>query len=301
MNAFLSFLVRGRAQAIAICAICAILPFVSFLSGAIVGLVTLRHGARDGAMVAAGAAALVGAVTLLSAGSAATIVLFLAVSWGLVLLLAEVLRSTRSQGMTLTVAGLLGALAVLAVHLFLPDQARSWRELFDRHFLGPLQESDVLTNPAAIENIGAVFDMLAPVMTGLMVAGILLGLIPTVLLARWWHAQLDNPGGFSQEFRELRLGRTVAKVVIVVALVALFARGTVGHIGFELLWIGVALYLFQGLAVGHALVAKFGASAGWLVALYALLFLMPQLAIVLLATIGFTDEWVDVRRRYGSA
>ena len=47
------------------------------------------------------------------------------------------------------------------------------------------------------------------------------GLMLTLVLARWWHAVLDNPGGFGREFRALRVGRTPLVVSAAVAAQAI--------------------------------------------------------------------------------
>ena len=57
-------------------------------------------------------------------------------------------------------------------------------------------------------------------------------------------------------------------------------------------------YLFAGLAVIHALVAQAGRGRGWLMAIYVLLAILPQSAL-LLAGGGLLDTWIDFRRRFG--
>ena len=62
------------------------------------------------------------------------------------------------------------------------------------------------------------------------------------------------------------------------------------------------LLLLQGLAVVHAVVARSGASVGWLVAVYVMLALpvvMAQTALVL-AVAGLVDNWMNFRTFFGS-
>ena len=61
-----------------------------------------------------------------------------------------------------------------------------------------------------------------------------------------------------------------------------------------------AMVLFlQGLAVVHGMLAKTGSGSVWLVVLYLLLiFFMPQ-AVMVLATVGLMDVWIDFRARVG--
>ena len=68
----------------------------------------------------------------------------------------------------------------------------------------------------------------------------------------------------------------------------------------ELFNLVVALYVVQGIAVAHALVKYRQASSGWLVGLYVLVVLLPPLAMIFLSVTGFSDTWLDYRRRYGA-
>jgi uncharacterized protein YybS (DUF2232 family) len=61
------------------------------------------------------------------------------------------------------------------------------------------------------------------------------------------------------------------------------------------------VYLFQGLAVVHAVNASLGLKAGWLIVIYVLLALVPQQAIAVLGLLGYMDAWFDVRERMPSS
>jgi uncharacterized protein YybS (DUF2232 family) len=67
----------------------------------------------------------------------------------------------------------------------------------------------------------------------------------------------------------------------------------------DLLVVMVMLFMIQGLAVSHYLVARAGANAGWLVALYVMVILLPQAALTL-AIAGFTDNRFDFRTIFGN-
>ena len=56
------------------------------------------------------------------------------------------------------------------------------------------------------------------------------------------------------------------------------------------------LYLNQGLAVLHAVIAGKQLNAVWLYLVYILMFFIPHI-VVLLAMAGLADTWIDFRRR----
>lgn len=271
---------------------------MSYVSGAVIALATLRHGAREGGLVIAGSGLLAGALTLLVVGSVYPVVVFLALTWVPVWMLALVLRATADQGMVLLVAGALGAIALGAVHLMLTDPAAWWDALLQGFVDDALQGAGpTLASGAGKEQLSALIDNLAPIMTGLVVAGTVLGLVLTLFLARWWHALVDNPGGFGREFRSLTLDRRFAPLALAIVLATLMANSLTGGLAGEAAFIIVVLYMLQGLAVVHSVVNTRGASNGWLVGLYLLLFLLPPQVMLLLALTGFTDVWMNLRAR----
>jgi uncharacterized protein YybS (DUF2232 family) len=68
----------------------------------------------------------------------------------------------------------------------------------------------------------------------------------------------------------------------------------------ELIMVAIAIFMFQGLSVAHSLVKQRGMGSGWLIALYALMFILLIQMIVLLATIGLIDNFVDFRQKQAS-
>lgn len=303
MRSLVLYVLRGRTQAITVAAACAALSLLvlpmSYVSGAVIALATLRHGAREGGLVIAGAGVLAGALTLLVMGSAYPVVVYLAFTWVPVWMLAMVLRATANQGSVVLVAAALGAIALGAVHLILPDPAMWWEGLLQRFIDEAVQGASTLSDGTGKEQLDALIHSWAPVMTGLVVAGTVLGLILALFLARWWHALVDNPGGFGREFRALTIDRRFAPVALVIVLAALTVNSLTGGFAGEFALIVVVLYMLQGLAVVHSIVNTRDASTGWLVGLYLLLFLLPRQVMVLLALTGFTDVWINLRARAG--
>jgi hypothetical protein len=276
-----------------------LLPPFGFVAAGMVGLVTLKYGAADGALILAASVAVSSAVTLLVFQSADAPLLF-AVSMGLpMLLLATVLRITASQGAALACAGLLGGSVIAAVHLLTANPVAWWRGVLEIFLVDRMRRGDA-PDPATVESLREMAEKLAPLMSGAP-TGIAVGTMVLLFLARWGHAVLDNPGGFGKEFRALRLDRRIAFAAILLGLGAVFLRGFASGLLPELFNLVVALYVIQGIAVAHALAQHRRASSGWLVAMYILVVLMPPLAMILLSVTGFSDTWLDYRTRYGAS
>ena len=60
-----------------------------------------------------------------------------------------------------------------------------------------------------------------------------------LLIGRWWHAILDNPGGFAREFQGLRLDRRISIVTVALVLLVAYAGDMISNFGLEIL--GVAM------------------------------------------------------------
>jgi hypothetical protein len=286
---------RARFQAIIVAALSLLFPPFGFVCGGIIGLATLRHGLAEGALVAGVAMSLAGVAGWLVLDTTIPVAAFAVMTALPVLLLATTLRVTRSLATAITVAGLLGVIAIIGLHLAVDDPLAWWRGwLYEILIEQPRDETSAI-NAEITGELETLVDALVPMMSALP-AGAVFGAILTLLLARWWHAVLDNPGGFGNEFRSLRFDRRFAIVALVVACTVVFAGQMIG-ISSEFLQIIFVLYLFQGLAIVHAMVAIRGASTGWLVALYIFLLLIPAIMINLLVITGFVDTWFDFRAR----
>jgi uncharacterized protein YybS (DUF2232 family) len=134
-------------------------------------------------------------------------------------------------------------------------------------------------------------------MTGIAAAGMSLNALMCLYLARAWQAQLFNPGGFREEFHALRLGQGLAMLSLVFIALSLLPLGVVSHMAGEIVIVILSLYVLQGLALLHAIVAQRKLHIAWLVVLYlVMLFVLPQL-MVLVAMMGLVDTWADFRRR----
>lgn len=115
-----------------------------------------------------------------------------------------------------------------------------------------------------------------------------------LLLGRYWHSMLDNPGAFGREFTALRVGLFPGGIALLLILGALSGAG-------EIAWELAALMLFgvfwQGLACVHAsLVARKVGRIVWIV-FYGLLTVFALQVAVVLVLIGLLDNVFNFRAR----
>lgn len=296
MRALLEYLMKGRARVIVAAAIALIVPPFSVVAGGLVGLSTLRYGLAQGAIVLGGSVLLAAAVTYLALGTVVPIGVYVVCTGLPVLGLGAVLRSTSSQGLTLAAAALAGGALVLGIHVLSADPVAWWQGVLEQVVIGWLHGGGTQLDPRTLDALRELFAKLAPLMISLP-AGTVGAAMGVVLLARWWHATLDNPGGFGEEFRALRLDRRLAGPTLAIGVLAFAASQALGGLWPALLEVLLVVYAIQGVAISHALVKIREASSGWLVGIYLMLVLMPPAATTALAIVGLSDTALDFRAR----
>ncbi len=294
MQALAAYLMRGRAQAALVAATTAILsllaPLVGLISAGVIALVSLRLGAREGLVVSGLAGLISGLFAFATLGNPLASLGFLFALWLPVWLLSLVLRTLRSLSFTVQFGGFLGLLLFAAMQLLLEDPVRYWSEILE-----PLRDS--LVQSAILKESGSR-DLVAEVarwMTSAFATAFYFQMLLALFLGRWWHASLDHPGGFGEEFRSLRLYTGVGFLGL--GLLALLALGVGNRWAAEGLLLLTPLFFLQGLAVIHALVHNLKASKAWLVGLYGFLLLGAPQGEILLAGIGLGDIWMDLRSK----
>ncbi len=298
-----SFIMRRPLNAVLVASVFAVLSIVippfSLLSGAAVSLVVLRLGIGMGIKVMLGAGLVVAIIAFVGTGGTASaiagfVLMAMAVTWLPLLLLSWVLYETRSLSITMIVAAILAMVAVVVMYLLVGDTSLWWRQALDKTFAMTAAGTNLPLSP---EDLGRALDALSQVMTGLLGATVLLSLIGSVFLARWWQSLLYNRGGFRGEFLALRLDYRLSIIVLLVLSLMLITNGIWGQLAGDLLIVLLALYMLVGLALVHSLVALTGAHVAILFALYLLLaFLLPQM-MIFLAAAGYIDSWLDLRIR----
>jgi hypothetical protein len=299
MKALASFVMRGSAQSTMVTTVLAMLsiliPFISILSSASVGLVTLRQGSLAGIKVILLSTLACAALMSLTFGNPLPALGFVLVLWMPVVLLGWLLRLSRSLDLS-TQAGLaFGILAILVQYISMGDPATFWRE-----YMGPMAqrfvEAGLFDQAQSVE----VVEQLSSMMCGLVAVGFLLQLLFSLYVARWWQAMLYNPGGFATEYHQLRMHRLVGVAGAVAMLLTLLPERAypafIGCLG--ALFLG--LVFLQGMAVVHGLLKGKKSAQLWLVMTYLMLIVfLPQMVLTLVCT-GLLDIWIDFRTRFKS-
>nr|WP_246395224.1 hypothetical protein [Microbulbifer rhizosphaerae] len=251
---------------------------IPLISPAALALVSLRRGGSDGLMVLAWAllpviaASLGGYMSPLMTGLAASH--FAAVFCG-----AMLLRGTRSWG-----AALVGVTAVAAVGILLTAH-------FSGGLLQSLLEAAEASGGGQAEQLRQVFGS-EPLATGYLSWVSAITVTLALVLGRWWQALLYNPGGFRQEFHQLRMPLPLAAAGMLLWVFGLVSEGLV-------FWGAVVAFpmVVAGIGLIHWLVARRGWGRGPLVALYVMLVIAALPLAGFLCGLALIDSWIDIRGR----
>ena len=280
MRALAELIMRGRALACGVAVFGSLLPLIS---PATIGLVTLRKDSSEGLIVALWA--LLPWLALYLTGSMSPL-LTLAPSAALVVIVvaANVLRTTVSWQWTLIGVGLCSAVAVSIVGIVasadIDQVVAEVAELV----------AQISAQAGVSEELSLVPDR--TFVLGLLAWMIALTVVFGLLVARWWQALLFNPGGFREEFHGFRLERRVAIILfaIVVAGVMLPREYTPW---IELLSLPL---LIAGVALVHSSVKIMDFGGHWLGLMYFGLFFIGPTGTVLVG-LGLVDSILNLRSR----
>jgi len=291
-----SFIMAGRIQAaifvIVSTLISLLLPPLIVFSNAAIALITLRKGWQEGiifTLLATFTLVLISVFVNQGAGSGVIAGL---INWLPIVLIASALAMTQSWGKTLQLILALSSIGVLLFHLVNPDASAFWKPFLEQ--MKPMLQNMQQANQVSEGDLDTTLTNLASWMTGTFAAAIALISIISLIIARSWQARLYNPSGFGEEFREVRIGKQ-ASIAMVIAIAIAVLTGN--QMIIEIIMIGVAVFMFQGLSLAHGLVKQRGMNTRWLIGLYVLMFFLLIQMIVLLATFGIIDNFADFRKK----
>ena len=280
MRALAEFIMRGRAQACAVAFLGNLFPLIS---PATVGLVLLRKGSQEGMVVLLWAALPLIASYFFGQGSS-----LLAVISGFSLLLtlaaATVLSATRSWQWTILTSMSTATVVTLVIGLLLGVEIDL---LIDR--LNALFAEVAAQQSSQIESVAAS----RPLVLGASALMLALSTVVCLFVARWWQAMLYNPGGFGEEFRQLRLDMRVAGLLIGVFVLVLYLP-TEYRFWAELMLVPL---LLAGLSLMHYAVNVAALGSSWLVFMYIGLVVSGPVIGGLLVGLGLADSLLNLRLR----
>jgi len=266
------------------------LPLVNLLSSAMVGLVAVMQGGRTALEDSVLAAVLLALLLAVSGAQWLAPALTAGLVWSAV---AAAGGLTGRYGSLTPAVQLLLALvlaALLVISLLWGDAGQLWRPFLEE----VLRQLAAAGTPLDEVPVAA----LAALMSGFVAAGVLTGLVLSLLLGCWLAASAGGPAP-GRMFQELSLGRVLAGVGVLAGAGAALGLGLAAH----WLLVLVAGFVFQGLAVIHWTARERRWPSLWPLGLYGPLLLVAPLAAVILgalASVGFLDNWYPLRRRSGT-
>jgi succinate dehydrogenase hydrophobic anchor subunit len=134
--------------------------------------------------------------------------------------------------------------------------------------------------------------LMLPILAGLTGAVHAVLTLASLILARAWQARLFNPGGFREEFHQLRLKPWMA----VSLLLLVFVAPQFGDMA-VVAPVSTVPLLLAGLALIHGIVGIKQLSLAWLIAMYVALLFASQAAVPLIMLLAFIDSLFDFRSR----
>ncbi len=284
MRALAEYAMRGYPQAALAVVLTTALPFLFWIGAALVALVTLRRGWRDGILV--GVWALAPALAWFLGLNDSSPLLVVVSTW----ILAVVLRQAGSWNAVLIGSVGLGIAGVLFI--------QTWQAELFQEVLAVLRE--VFANVQSRMEAGRAAELdriLEPLLKGSWGMVQALTVLSCLMLARWWQSQLFVPGGFRREMHALRLPAWLAALMMLMILGGpSLAPSLVG-------WMPVLSvpFLVAGVALVHGLVGIRELGSHWLFMFYVVFVLVGQFMAPVLMVMALLDSWMDFRGRLRSS
>jgi hypothetical protein len=284
------FLLAKEQNAIVVAFIAALLPMfyipTGFIAVIIVALVTLQRGAKAGFWVLSWVA--LPTIAMLALRRLGLFDLLIA-RCVLIWFFAAMIHHYRTWNALLSAVTFTGVIAVVALHFFVPTLEQWWTvqlTAYMQHFLSESRWHFQVT-PAEFAA------SLAPMATGLIVFFIACTLFIEVLIARYWQTLIFRPGTFGEEFTQIRAGRLVAMLPLVVVLLILAKV----NLAIDMAPLAIFPLFIAGLSLFHYWARQKKQLIFLLVLIYAGLFVLPALVVAIVALIAFIDTWVHFRKR----
>jgi len=304
LRRFTDFVLRGRLQAMASAFLIAFIPVLGMVSILIAGLVTLRKGAYEGALVLL-AATLPYLLGFLVSGTAISeqepltqiIIWVFVVSNVLTWFFAIVLRKFNNWSFTLELAALLGVLIIGIVHIIYPDIQQWWAVQLNAYFAKTAEVVGKIKGEAAVAGLERQAQAVAAAKyfaTGLIAVSILFNVLLQLLIARWWQAAMFNPGGLRKELLQIRLGHVTALVFAVEIILSY----TGNDFALDTLPVLYGAFFAAGLSLIHYLAQLAKNALLWLVLFYGVVVWLFPLSIILVGILGLIDTGFDFRKRF---
>lgn len=280
MRSIAEFIMRGRVQAALAVAIM-VLPGLFWLGAAAASLVLLRKGINQALPIA-----VIGLVIgLISWYFDKPIPFFVFVS---TLVLAHVLRMTVSWVYVLIVSVLLSVCCYWIFYFYPTQLMVMMTASFAQHFPNILQETYQITAEQSIEMVKLTAPIFVPLVYTI---GVQYLSIVSLILGRYWQALLYNPGGFRNEFYQLRIPIGIMTALVIGMLIVPSLMDS-----FVVLTSTCSVPLaLAGLSLVHSTLAKAGMKMG-IVMFYILLIIAFYVFYPLLIILAIIDSFLNLRK-----
>jgi len=117
--------------------------------------------------------------------------------------------------------------------------------------------------------------------------------VASVFLARSWQSRLFNPGGWQEEFHQMRLS---PRFIIGIALIVMIAPSLNIEPALVMMIAAIPL-LVCGLALVHGVIGKKKLGGQWVFGLYVSAFILFPTVLILLVMLALLDSLVNFRSR----
>jgi hypothetical protein len=282
MKGLASFAMTGRYRALVLAIASSGSLLFAWVGAAVVALVTLRKGGKDGFWLLLWASLPALVITRIT-GDSSVLVLLLGTA-----LLAQALRASASLVLAALLSSVVAVLTGLGLLAFGQVLLTELSELFVQFFAALERQ----TLEAGGESLGLTPPTLGQLAGMMGTANGLLSFL-CLALARYWQAALYNPGGFGSEFRDLRLPPPIVWGLALMALAT-------ASLGLAYRSWGAAMLLpltVAGFALLHARAHYRGQGSFWISGVYIawVVFDAAKLGLVALvladALMNFRGRW----------
>jgi hypothetical protein len=280
LKALAEFILRGRLQALIVALIGSFFPLIST---AAIALVSLCKGAKEGTLLFLWVS--LALVLIQQSGSENPLLTAVSiVSLGIMVLAAEVHRVMASWQWTLLVIVVIAVLSAQGFAILMGSSVTSLvATAQDLLNAVKSQGQDAQLSVALSESM----------LLGLVATILAIGSMMSLMLARWWQAGVQNPGGFQKEFHSFSIDAKIAVILLVILVVGQFFSQSAQ------IWVDIAALplIIAGIALVHFAVKLFGQGRQWLAFLYVGMIMVGKPVTLLLVVLALTDSLIDLRSR----
>ncbi|MDH3748902.1 MAG: YybS family protein [Gammaproteobacteria bacterium] len=289
MQAVAAWLVARPLNAVLALAATISLAWFSFLSGIVLVLLILHKDFRVVAIDVVGAAVLMVVVGVIAKVPLTTVIVGAFAIWLPAMLLASVLKVTRSLTLTLQISVLIAVVATLGFFLLAGEPGEFWRTVLTS--IVEVWRNMGLTEQAAL--LDAEMDTIVEQMTMVAVITSWTVHVASCVLGYKLFRQLPNESARFGRFRDLNFGRVIA-LLMALASIGAYLSGAVWLQNTA--FVMFAVFWMQGLAIVHWLHGEGHMPIFGVVAVYVLMPFLNVILLVGLAITGYIDAWFGFRR-----